>query len=61
MNIEEAKNSALNLCMDIAIEYTKEEVEKFALVPVQKAWKIGREALDFEIAKQRERNKDFQV
>ncbi|MFT6905828.1 MAG: hypothetical protein ACJAS1_002491 [Oleiphilaceae bacterium] len=59
MVIENAKKKALQICMDIAIEYNEGEVKKFALPSVQKAWKLGREALDFKIKEDRLRNRDF--
>ena len=61
MNIEDQKSFALKLCVDIAKDYSKEEVERFAPPSVQKAWEVGRETLDFEIAKDREGLKDFKL
>ena len=61
MNIDDQKTFALKFCMDIAHDYSEEEVKKFTPPSVQKAWKVGREVIDFELAENRKKLKDFKL
>ena len=61
MNIADQKTFALKFCIDIAKDYSEEEVKRFASLSVQKAWKVGKEVIDFELDKERKRLKDFKL
>ena len=60
-NTEDRKTFALNACIDIFRDYELSEVEKFCSEAVVSAWKIGREQFNFEMKKNREKNKDIKI
>lgn len=57
MDIEKLRNQALNQCIDIANDYTEEEVKKYAPPSVQRAWGIGNEYLTHALKEQRKKAK----
>ena len=61
MNIDDQKSFALKFCMDIARDYSEAEVVKFTPPSVQRAWRVGRETLDFELAEDRAKLKGFKL
>ena len=61
MDITKKQADALSCCMDIALEHTEDEVEKYGLPSTQEAWKIGREALDYQAKIQTDKLKDFKL
>ena len=61
VNLDDKKRLALQYCMDIALDYDEAEVKKWAPTSVQKAWEVGRDVLDHELKKQREKIKDFKI
>lgn len=61
MNIDEQKREALQCCIDIANDYSEEEVKKFCSLPVQMAWKVGNEYLEYKIKENRAKTKGFTI
>ena len=61
MNIEHLRLRALNQCISIANDYTKEEIEKFMPPSVQIAWEIGNTFLDHEVKEAKKRRKDIVI
>jgi hypothetical protein len=57
MNIEEQKANALNQCIDIANDYSEEEIRKFFPPSVQKAWEIGNNFLNHQLKEDRKKRK----
>ena len=61
MKIEELRVRAMNACISIANDYTKEEIERFMPPSVQIAWEIGNTFLEIEIKEQKKRRKDIVI
>jgi len=59
VNIEEQKCSALNQCIDIANDYTEDEIKKFFPPSVQKAWEIGNSFLNHQLKEDRKKRKNL--
>ena len=61
MNIDEQRIKAMNICIDIANDYSEDEVRKFTPPSVQRAWQIGSEYLDHAVKEQRNKLNDFTI
>lgn len=59
MDTEKQKDLALQACINLSVDYTEEEVNKFFPVAVQDAWKIGREYLTYEMKESKKNRKRF--
>lgn len=57
MDIEEQKTKALSQCIDIANDYTEEEIKKFFPPSIQKAWEVGNTYLSHELKEAKKRRK----
>lgn len=57
MDIDKQKSLALEFCIDIANDYTEDEVKRFAPMSVQMAWKTGNDYLDHKVREDRKRRK----
>lgn len=57
VDIEQIRNQALNQCIDIANDYTEDEIKKFFPPSVQRAWEIGNTFLLHEIKELKKRRK----
>lgn len=45
---DEYRQKAMNICIDIANDFTEQEVKKFMPESVQAAWKAGNEFIEYE-------------
>lgn len=61
MKIEDLRVRAMNACISIANDYTKEEVEKFMPPSVQMAWEIGNSFLEHEVKEAKKRRKHIVI
>ena len=61
MDVEQQRIKALNVCIDIANDYTQEEVKKFTPPSVQRAWEIGNEYLNQMLKEQKKQRKKFTI
>lgn len=59
MNTEDRKSLALKNCINIALEYTEEEIDKFFPSCIQSAWQIGRDHIDADIEEDRKKLTGF--
>jgi hypothetical protein len=59
MEIEQMRNQALNQCIEIANDFTEEEVKKWCPPSVQRAWEIGNTFLTHEVKEAKNRRKGF--
>ena len=61
MDIEQQRIKAMNICIEIANDFTEEEVKKFMPESVQIAWSIGNEFLYHELKENRNHRKNFKL
>lgn len=61
MDIDQQRIKAMNICIDIANDFTEEEVKKFMPKSVQIAWEIGNDFLEHDIKETRKRLKGFKI
>ena len=50
---------AMEACVDIFKDYTKEEVERWATLSVQKAWAVGKELCNLQRKENKKKLKNF--